>query len=181
MNNFETLLCAVDFSEHSLHALTRAFELARSFNSDLMVAHIIEDGSNVGNFDASVPLHQPRKAKNALETFIKLRAPKGINTFAYTSYGDPAEEILRLEKVYDIDAIIMGLYGTNGDMTKLSGSVSRKVSNDCECPVFTILHDTGDSGSIFLEESDPELEETQIDSSHAEIMTTLKKDIRKEL
>lgn len=156
MSFFKNILCPIDFSNHSLKALDKAVEMAKKFISQITVAHIIESDDSE-TFDSAVPLHQPRENMEALELFLKERMPEGIEFYPYVTYGDPAIEILRLEKVYEIDTIIMGLYGKENDIHRLSGSVSQRVYNEAESSVFTVMEEVEAEEPISIYEADPSI------------------------
>lgn len=52
--------------------------------------------------------------------------------------GDPAEEIIRLANIYQVDLIIIGSRGLTGVKRILEGSVSAQVVADAACSVLVV-------------------------------------------
>lgn len=52
--------------------------------------------------------------------------------------GDPAEEILRLAKIYQADLIVIGSRGLTGIQKIVSGSVSSQIVEDAPCSVLVV-------------------------------------------
>lgn len=52
--------------------------------------------------------------------------------------GDPAEEIVRLAKIYDADLIVLGSRGLTGLKRILLGSVSSQIVEDAPCSVLVV-------------------------------------------
>ncbi len=147
MCSFENILCPIDFSKNSLKALEKASELSRVFRSKLTVLHVIEtnidqnsnEASYLDGFDSKIPLHEPVMLKARFEQYLSCIIPSNIDFYSYVTRGNPADEILRLEKLYDIKSIVMGLYGNTKDLGRLYGNVAKRVIEEAQCAVFTIL------------------------------------------
>jgi nucleotide-binding universal stress UspA family protein len=54
--------------------------------------------------------------------------------------GDPADEILKVAGVENVDMIVMGTHGATGLTRLLMGSVAENVLRKAPCPVLTVRH-----------------------------------------
>ena len=55
-----------------------------------------------------------------------------------TSWGDPAEEILKYARTHDIDLIVCGTHQRQGLSHFVMGSTAERVVQSAPCPVFTV-------------------------------------------
>ena len=78
------------------------------------------------------------KAQEILDEAIKEIGEIPGNCESEILSGDPAETILRVIDVYNIDLVIMGTRGMGGIKSLLLGSQSHKVVSTAPCPVMLV-------------------------------------------
>jgi len=115
---FEHILCPVDFSEASSHAIRFAVALARLQRAALSAIHV-SNGSVVSTDVAA--LFDP-----------------GTLAGVSVREGQAASEILKEASTLPAAAIVMGTHGAGGFEHLILGSVAEKVLRKATCPVFTV-------------------------------------------
>ncbi len=137
---FEKLLLAVDGSDHSLKAAKLAGNLARLSGGSLRVITAYEELPRyLGEPNLSQAIaERTEKAEKILNEATKEigEIPGSYETEILS--GDPAETILRVVDIYDINLIIMGTRGQGGIKSLLVGSQSHKVVSTAPCPVMLV-------------------------------------------
>lgn len=89
-----------------------------------------DQGENIIVED-DIPIHVINQAKDKLQ-------PVGLNVSYKKLTGKPETEINNYATENDIDLIIIGNRGISGIKKLVQGSVSEKVANEAECPVFIV-------------------------------------------
>jgi nucleotide-binding universal stress UspA family protein len=140
------ILVATDFSEPSDAALAYGRELARTFNAQLIVAHVTDDVSAhaYGGPDAIVfaPDLQgeideaARRQLDAL-VFAEDRHDLGALTIVLRSKIVWAA-ITDYARDTDVDLIVLGTHGRGAVAHLLIGSVAERVVRMAPCPVLTV-------------------------------------------
>jgi nucleotide-binding universal stress UspA family protein len=142
---FKKILCPTDFSEPAFAALKRAEELARHFDAELIVAHVIPalpgphlfpDPKASFNFDVS--LYQQELAIKAEHMLKDLVSHHKVESRDMVTTGEPAPEILRIAQQEHVDLIVIASHGLTGWRRLVHGSVAEKVVRQATCPVLTI-------------------------------------------
>ena len=136
---FKRILCPLDFDENAMEALALAAQLARQNDATVFLLHVVPfvmppsyAPSNVYTSDV-----QQEAARKRLQE-IAQRYLKGIKCELSTHVGDVAATILRAEREFAADAIVMATHGRRGLSRVLLGSVAEKVVRESSCPVLTM-------------------------------------------
>ena len=137
------ILCPVDFSEPSAHALDQAAQLARWYGARLTVLHVRP--TVVPHPDISAEGHMAPWLVAELET-LRLRVlaacadavSAGVQVDAVTAAGEPVHEILSHAHTLAADLIVLGTHGLSGFRHLVLGSVTEKVLRRAACPVLTV-------------------------------------------
>ena len=136
------LLCAVDFSEASLHALEYAAGLAAPNGPGLCALNVVElfgatrDLATVDTADFRVEL--VRMARARLQAAVPA-AVRGVCPVAeVVTTGRPNEEIIRVAAEQECDAIVLGIRRRSRTDLLLFGSTAQHVVREARCPVFTV-------------------------------------------
>jgi len=144
MKPFEKILTAIDFSESSDFAFEYALTLARQFQSELTVMHVINEPVDLRGF------YVPHISFEQLEKEIEEGAEKMMEKFCQTKMGDftsyttavvagiPYEEILRKAEETGASLIVLGTHGRTGIDHLIFGSTAERVVRSATCPVLTI-------------------------------------------
>ena len=144
MKPFDRILTAIDFSENSDYAFDYALTLAKQFNSELTIMHVINEPVDLRGF------YVPHISFEQLEKEIEDGATKMMEKFCqarledFSSYktaivtGIPYEEIIRKAEETDTSLIVLGTHGRTGLDHLIFGSTAERVVRSAACPVLTI-------------------------------------------
>ena len=141
---FKNILCPVDFSDSSRHALTVATELARSSNAALTLAHIWQPPMPLyGTPDAAMSggLIQTMvdDAERSLAAWEATARAAGVASLqSKMPSGVPWGEIVKLALESHADLVVMGTHGRTGLTHVLIGSVAEKVVRHAPCAVLVV-------------------------------------------
>lgn len=144
MKPFDKILIAVDFSENSTYAFDYALTLAKQFNAELTLLHVINEPVDLrGFYVPHISFEQLEKeiesgAATMMEKFCqeKLKDFKTYQTHIVT--GIPYEEIIRKAQEIDASLIVLGTHGRTGLDHIIFGSTAERVVRGSSCPVLTI-------------------------------------------
>lgn len=146
---FKRIVCAIDFSDCSMHALNYALSLAQEADAHLTVIHVIEVPPDVPREVHENVLGWPRTLREyvvqaeedrraRLESAVpgSVRAYCDVETVLAT--GTPYREILRAASEGTSDLIVMGVRGSGGADRFFFGSTAQQVVRHASCPVLTL-------------------------------------------
>ena len=132
----QKLLLATDFSPASERAREVALQLAKTFDAELTVLHVVEPPA----YAYAVPLPdsvRPAVAE-ALEGVAESVRRAGLRTQRILREGSPSAEIVAAVEENGLDLVILGTHGHRGLNHLLLGSVSEKVVRLSAVPVLTV-------------------------------------------
>ena len=144
MKPFNKILTAIDFSENSDYAFDYALTLAKQFDSQLTVVHVINEPVDLRGF------YVPHISFEQLEKEIEEGAEKMMAKFCSSKMGDftnfttsivtgiPYEEIIRSAQEANASLIVIGTHGRTGLDHLIFGSTAERVVRGASCPVLTI-------------------------------------------
>ncbi|MCL4305693.1 universal stress protein [bacterium] len=148
---FRKILCPVDFSEPSTRALVAAEELARRYEAELHVLHVVPPvplvelppGSGTVAFDVKkYETELLTSYQNFLNEIITANIKPGVNVSQHLEMGDPAHEIIVMAEELKSDLIVIATHGRTGLRRFFFGSVAEAVVRRSPCAVLTIpAHD----------------------------------------
>lgn len=137
------ILVPTDFSEQAENALKVATQLAKKFDSEIYLLHMLElplQEMDVMNTPTALPeaMFFVKLAQRKFEDLLARDYLKGIkvrdvvkNYPSFTSVIDTCHEL-------DVDLIVMGSHGTSGFMEMFVGSNAEKVVRTSDLPVLVI-------------------------------------------
>jgi nucleotide-binding universal stress UspA family protein len=134
------ILVPVDFSDCSQVAFDCGVGLAREFDSELLLVHVIDPicyplGDEYGGVYSAGLMEEARAfAQSKLK---KLTRNARVQCSIRIGEGSPAREICQLAK-RDVDLIIAPTHGRTGLSHVLIGSVAERVVRYASCPVLVI-------------------------------------------
>jgi len=144
MKPFNKILMAIDFSENSDYAFDYALTLAKQFDSQLTILHVINEPVDLRGF------YVPHISFEQLEKEIEEGAEKMMAKFcseklgAFTNFttsivaGIPYEEIIRSAREAGASLVVLGTHGRTGLDHLIFGSTAERVVRGASCPVLTI-------------------------------------------
>lgn len=147
---FRKILVPIDFSPCSEEAFRVALTLAKTFQSELLLLHVV-DTSALATFNQLGLLAVPSDAQGQkrrlrhharlnVRRLLELEATKGVNAKRIILEGGPFVEIAKTARIEKVDLVVMGSYGgRSGDVDKIFfGSTAEKVVRTAGCPVLTV-------------------------------------------
>lgn len=147
MARWELVVCPVDFSEVSLHALRYAADLCRECGGHLLLLHVVEPIVAPSDFSfGPVTLTEVEdglldRARTALsETAGSLGLP-AERTEVAVARGRASDEVVRTALEKKAGLIVMGTHGYSGLSHALLGSTAERVVRKARCPVMTLKPD----------------------------------------
>ena len=138
------IIVPIDFSEHSEYALETAASIAKKFNSDVYVLHMLQLSNAIITASADSLNEEAvfylKLAEQKMETFLDRPYLKGVNVIPVVKHFMVFKEINELVKAQDADLIVMGSHGASGAKEVFIGSNAEKVVRHAEIPVLIVKH-----------------------------------------
>jgi len=132
------IVCPVDFSDASRHAIDQATVVAGYYHSRITALHVLTSSSSdilaTATEDAArIGALRPRIAED-----FACATSQGIAVDILIEPGHPADVILERAASARAGLIVMGTHGTSGFQHLVLGSVTEKVLRKATCPVLTV-------------------------------------------
>jgi len=139
---FRSVLCPIDFSEHSRRALEYAAAVALDAKAGLRVLHV-SDPLLVASAAAAFHTRQLQaQTARELQTFIEGTLPPRTRTTlgvtAEVLIGNPADQIIKAAARHRADLIVVGAHGVNAAKRLLVGSTTLDLLQRATVPVLAI-------------------------------------------
>ncbi|HEY4629124.1 MAG TPA: universal stress protein [Flavobacterium sp.] len=140
------ILIPTDFSKYSEEALKVAAQIARKYNSEIILLHMLElpIQANVAiGGGKSIPeiMFYKNKAIGNLEKLMDSDYLKGLNVSEAIEFKKVYEGVLDASEKNNVDLIIMGSHGTSGFDELLIGSNAEKVVRFSKIPVLVVKNE----------------------------------------
>jgi nucleotide-binding universal stress UspA family protein len=145
---FRHIVCAVDFSECSIHALEYAMSLAQEAGGSLTVLHVIDIGPEIpdvhGLMMGGVPDVREFVARVGESARVRLKelVPESVRTSCHVETmvveGRSYHEVLRVAGDQASDVIVLGVHGRGPVDRLFFGSTAQQVVRGATCPVLTL-------------------------------------------
>ena len=139
------ILCPIDFSEFSRHALDHAMAIARLYGSRVIVLHVFPLAVEAVPFAGLDPqpfvLHAAERVRllARMKAFAAAESGAGFGVDCVVREGvDIHAEILAETDALDPDLLVMGTHGRSGFQHLVLGSVTEQVLRKADCPVLTV-------------------------------------------
>jgi len=142
------ILCAVDFSDTSVHAARLAADLAATCSAGLELLFVAEPSAYELPEGVSVPEFSSRRVEQDFRRHVEQRLADlaaslshgGTQADISLRSGLPYREIVKRAEEIGADLIVLGSHGRSGFVHRLLGSVAEKVIRIAPCPVLTVRH-----------------------------------------
>ena len=140
---FKKILVATDTSEYSKKALVAAIDLAKEFDAQIELFHVIDYPAMYGGLSLSVDTYvlsdgkQAELSAHVMESTLKGIDTKGVAIEKKSVMGNPAVEIVA-ESAKGFDLIVIGTSGHSPLGGAIIGSVTQKVVGKASCPVLAV-------------------------------------------
>jgi nucleotide-binding universal stress UspA family protein len=139
------ILCPIDFSQISGHALDLAIALARRAGAELTVLHVflsVMPRTGVEGLDAAtaqvIDPADLQALRDRAATLCRPASDAGVKVDMIIVGGATVPTILDQAAGSKADLIVIGTHGTGGFQHLLLGSVTEKVLRKAPCPVLTV-------------------------------------------
>lgn len=142
MGNYQHILIAADFSEHSQQVINRAQEIAERYQAKLSICHIIEDFP-IADFAYEPMISIDLDMRDAMldsgkkhiaDIAKKLDLPTANQ---WVEFGSPSLNIVSLANDNKVDLIVVGSHGRHG-IKLLLGSTANGVLHHALCDVLAV-------------------------------------------
>jgi len=146
---FSRILVPVDFSACSEEAFRVALSLARVFQAEVLLLHVVDTKSltTLNMLGLALPSEEAGQKKRLrhqarlnARRLLSLEEAKGIAIRRLLAEGTPFVEIARTARTEKVNLVVMGSYGGQvGNVEKIFfGSTAEKVVRTAGCPVLTV-------------------------------------------
>ena len=142
---YKRILCPVDFSESSLHALKYAISMADEADGQLTILHVVaHELEQTADLEFATGMTLGDFLKEREETFrrrlqeVVATASESCSVDSSITHGKPWREILRVAAERQSDLIVMGVQGRGAVDLLLFGSTTQHVVREASCPVLTL-------------------------------------------
>ncbi len=141
------ILVPTDFSEQAENALKVAAQLAKKFEGEIFLLHMLElplqlvgTGSAVGGGTPDLPeaLFFMKLAKKRFNSILRQPYLKGIPVHETVEFHQAFEGIMEVSEKHNCDIIVMGSHGASGFKEMFIGSNTEKVVRNSHIPVLVI-------------------------------------------
>ncbi|HQZ37493.1 MAG TPA: universal stress protein [Vicinamibacterales bacterium] len=141
--NIRRILCPVDFSDASNHAVEHAVAFARWSGARLTLLHVYPSVGQPPTLPVpdAAGAHGPSPSElEALGDRVAsmVDADAGVIVHASVMPGQPVGAIIEEAGALAADLVVMGTHGASGFQHLILGSVTEKVLRKAPCPVLTV-------------------------------------------
>ena len=131
--NIKKIVLCMDFSQHAQGALNHAFSIAKQYNAELTLLHVLEHPPGSTDIQSTTA-----KATEQLSESVPPRAPKPSHVKFLVRIGKPYQQIIEVALEAQTDLVIMGVRGRSSLNSALFGSTTYRVIQLGPCPVLAV-------------------------------------------
>ncbi|MFP4499083.1 MAG: universal stress protein [Vulcanimicrobiota bacterium] len=138
------ILCPTDFSNASYQAVEVANEMAKLFNSELFLLHVVSPvpvpSAPVPTM-YNVPLYRKEladSAEHSLQVMVEEIVDENLTVHQVIIKGEPARDVVKFASENNIDLIVISSHSEEKIHDFLFGSVADKIIRTSSSPVLTI-------------------------------------------
>jgi len=146
-----TMLVPYDFSDIANHALNHAIDVAKHFNNNLALLHVLEEAFLTALLSFGKNEKQEELAKEAMMTRLQkladeIKTKHGIECSVHVEVGKIYNVVNEVAEKLGCDSIIMGSNGASG-IGKIIGSNSSRTIIHSKVPVIVIK--SGQTSNVY--------------------------------
>lgn len=143
MPDIHRILCPIDFSDASRHALDHAVVIAGWYQARITALHVEQVPSLVmppilAVADAPAASERRRLAEELMRSWLAPAVARGIQADVECVEGTPEHQIVKRAASLPADLVVIGTHGRTGFDRLLLGSTAEKVLRKAPCPVLTV-------------------------------------------
>ncbi|APG60413.1 universal stress protein [Christiangramia salexigens] len=161
----KNILVPTDFSDQAEIALKVAAKLARKFNGEIYLLHMLElplqliDPINGSSHNLPEAIFFMKLAHQRFSKLMKKPFLKGLKVHETVEFHRAFDGIMEISKEKHCDLIVMGSHGASGLQEMFIGSNTEKVVRHSEVPVLVIKNEIPEfdiENFIFATDANPE-------------------------
>jgi universal stress protein A len=113
METFNNILVVSRSTQHCIKVLRKGISLARKYNANLHILHIIHDPFNLNGWNLPTPAFDDEykkmaeRARKDLDRMVRAEKAEGLAVEEWVKNGNPADEIKNVVESQNIDLILM--------------------------------------------------------------------------
>jgi nucleotide-binding universal stress UspA family protein len=139
---FRSILCPVDFSEHSERALGVALDVAALTGAHLTIVHVVDallDAASraSGNGD-TLEAQTQQELQDLLRRMASVTGKEPCRVAIAVTVGDPVQQVLNQAAECESDLIVIGTQGLEGARRFVFGSTTEGVLRAARVPVLAV-------------------------------------------
>lgn len=143
------ILVPIDFSAPAEEALKVAAQIARKYNFEIIILHVLDLPSQmndaiIGGVSIPETMLFIKKAKQTLDEITQKPYLEGISITEIVKIDKTIHGITQISHENNVDLIVMGSHGSSGIDELLIGSNTEKVVRTSNIPVLVIKHHISD-------------------------------------
>lgn len=140
---YKKILVPTDASDYSKRALMMALELAKHFQSEIILMHVTYTSQSYWGYTISYGISVPqeeldRNGQIIIDSTLIDVPTEGLKLSTVIEAGNPASKILEYLHKEEIDLVVMGSHGYGSITGSVLGSVSQRVAQKAHCPVLLV-------------------------------------------
>ena len=136
---YMNILVPLDGSEYSQKALLQACDLAKNYQSNLILIYVVDKPRSLNLLDRKEYLGILRKFGDKVLVKGRETAKKeGLDVTTIMKEGNITNEIVKTAKIKNCNLIIVGNKGLGATARFFLGSVSNKLANSSPCSILIV-------------------------------------------
>lgn len=137
---FKRIPVALDSTEQSHRVMDSLLQLHMTEQTVVVLLHVIPVSESSLEQPADRPSIDPElgEFRHIEKELQQYQSQLSCQTELEIVSGDPAEEIIRVANIHQVDLVILGSRGLTGVNRILQGSVSSQVVSDSPCTVMVV-------------------------------------------
>jgi|SRR5208283_4173446 len=133
VHHLNRILFCADFSENSERGLKHAISVAREYDAELILLHVLEEAPSPGKTEEAIAA-----ATQQLDKLIPPEEHKTLKIRTAVRIGKPYRQIIQLALEAQIDLVAMGVLGPGALDLAIFGSTTYRVMQLGPCPVLVV-------------------------------------------
>ena len=139
----KNILVTTDFSDYSRSAFPKVIALARKFDANISILHVIQPLITPAEYSWGVqPIElqkeHERNCHTAMEKLVQKYFPKDISVSSHILHGIPFKEIIGFCRDQQMDLLVIATHGLSGLSHIIFGSTAEKIVRKSSCPVLVV-------------------------------------------